>query len=313
MQRHSLWRRRGTLVLLALCLFLAGCSSALLDSKGQVGAEQRTLILTSFGLMLIVVIPVIAMTMLFGWRYRRSNSVAKYTPDWAHSNLIEAVIWIVPCAIIVVLALLTWKTSHSLDPHKPLESDVEPMEIQAIALDWKWLFVYPEQGIASVNELAFPVDTPVRFRVSSGTVMNAFFIPRLGSQIYAMAGMDNDVHLIANEVGVYPGRSTNYSGAGFSGMVFDAHVTSNENFDAWVAEVAQSPNTLSYPEGYEALAEQSEFNPVEYFSSVTPEFYERLVSSFHSGTDPNPSHDENRAPAIDSHEARQSLSNEAGE
>lgn len=300
-------------MLLALCLFLAGCSSALLDSKGQVGAEQRTLILTSFGLMLIVVIPVIAMTMLFGWRYRRSNSVAKYTPDWAHSNLIEAVIWIVPCAIIVVLALLTWKTSHSLDPHKPLESDVEPMEIQAIALDWKWLFVYPEQGIASVNELAFPVDTPVRFRVSSGTVMNAFFIPRLGSQIYAMAGMDNDVHLIANEVGVYPGRSTNYSGAGFSGMVFDAHVTSNENFDAWVAEVAQSPNTLSYPEGYEALAEQSEFNPVEYFSSVTPEFYERLVSSFHSGTDPNPSHDENRAPAIDSHEARQSLSNEAGE
>ncbi|CAM3686875.1 MULTISPECIES: ubiquinol oxidase subunit II [Halomonadaceae] len=313
MQRHSLWRRRGTLVLLALCLFLAGCSSALLDPKGQVGAEQRTLILTSFGLMLIVVIPVIAMTMLFGWRYRRSNSVAKYTPDWAHSNLIEAVIWIVPCAIIVVLALLTWKTSHSLDPHKPLESDVEPMEIQAIALDWKWLFVYPEQGIASVNELAFPVDTPVRFRVSSGTVMNAFFIPRLGSQIYAMAGMDNDVHLIANEVGVYPGRSTNYSGAGFSGMTFDAHVTSNEDFDAWVAEVAQSPNTLSYPEGYEALAEQSEFNPVEYFSSVTPEFYERLVSSFHSGTDPNPSHDENRAPAIDSHEARQSLSNEAGE
>ncbi|MDN7131643.1 ubiquinol oxidase subunit II [Halomonas sp. MC140] len=313
MQRHSLWRRRGTLVLLALCLFLAGCSSALLDPKGQVGAEQRTLILTSFGLMLIVVIPVIAMTMLFGWRYRRSNSVAKYTPDWAHSNLIEAVIWIVPCAIIVVLALLTWKTSHSLDPHKPLESDVEPMEIQAIALDWKWLFVYPEQGIASVNELAFPVDTPVRFRVSSGTVMNAFFIPRLGSQIYAMAGMDNDVHLIANEVGVYPGRSTNYSGAGFSGMVFDAHVTSNEDFDAWVAEVAQSPNTLSYPEGYEALAEQSEFNPVEYFSSVTPEFYERLVSSFHSGTDPNESHDENRAPAIDSHEARQSLSHEAGE
>ena len=313
MQRHSLWRRRGTLVLLALCLFLAGCSSALLDPKGQVGAEQRTLILTSFGLMLIVVIPVIAMTMLFGWRYRRSNSVAKYTPDWAHSNLIEAVIWIVPCAIIVVLALLTWKTSHSLDPHKPLESDVEPMEIQAIALDWKWLFVYPEQGIASVNELAFPVDTPVRFRVSSGTVMNAFFIPRLGSQIYAMAGMDNDAHLIANEVGVYPGRSTNYSGAGFSGMTFDAHVTSNEDFDAWVAEVAQSPNTLSYPEGYEALAEQSEFNPVEYFSSVTPEFYQRLVSSFHSGTDPNPSHDENRAPAIDSHEARQSLSNEAGE
>lgn len=146
-------------MLLALCLFLAGCSSALLDPKGQVGAEQRTLILTSFGLMLIVVIPVIAMTLLFGWRYRRSNSVAKYLPGWAHSSWIEAVIWIGPCAIIAVLALLTFQTFHSLDPHKPL--------------DCKWLFIYPEQGVASVNELALPVDTPVRFRVSSGSVMTA--------------------------------------------------------------------------------------------------------------------------------------------
>ncbi len=186
-------------MLVVLCLLLTGCSSALLDPKGQIGVEQRSLILTSFGLMLIVVIPVIVMTLLFGWRYRRSNRVAKYLPDWAHSNAIEAAVWTVPCLIIAVLAFLTFKTSHSLDPHKPLESDVAPMEIQAVALDWKWLFIYPEQGIASVNELAFPVDTPVRFRVSSGSVMNAFFIPRLGSQIYAMAGMDNDVHLIADE------------------------------------------------------------------------------------------------------------------
>ena len=283
MQRRSLWRRRGTLVLLALCLFLAGCSSALLDPKGQVGAEQRTLILTAFGLMLIVVIPVIAMTLLFGWRYRRSNSVAKYLPDWAHSNVIEAVVWIVPCAIIAVLALLTWKTSHSLDPHKSLESDVAPIEIQAVALDWKWLFIYPEQGIASVNEVAFPVDTPVRFRVSSGSVMNAFFIPHLGSQIYAMAGMDNDVHLIADEMGSYPGRSTNYSGAGFSGMTFEAKVTTPADFDAWVETVRGAPQTLTYPEGYEALAEPSESNPVEYFSAVSPSLYESILKSFHTG------------------------------
>ncbi|WGI26370.1 ubiquinol oxidase subunit II [Halomonas alkaliantarctica] len=285
MQRRSLWRRRGTLVLLALCLFLAGCSSALLDPKGQVGAEQRTLILTAFGLMLIVVIPVIAMTLLFGWRYRRSNDMAKYMPDWAHSNVIEAVVWIVPCAIIAVLALLTYKTSHSLDPHKPLESDVAPIEIQAVALDWKWLFIYPEQGVASVNEVAFPVDTPVRFRVSSGSVMNAFFIPRLGSQIYAMAGMDNDVHLIADEIGIYPGRSTNYSGAGFSGMTFDAKVTTPADFDAWVETVRGAPQTLTYPEGYEALAEPSESNPVEYFSAVSPSLYESIVKSFHTGSD----------------------------
>ncbi|OJA07021.1 ubiquinol oxidase subunit II [Halomonas sp. QHL1] len=285
MQRRSLWRRRGTLVLLALCLFLAGCSSALLDPKGQVGAEQRTLILTSFGLMLIVVIPVIAMTLLFGWRYRRSNSVAKYLPDWAHSNVIEAVVWLVPCAIIAVLALLTWKTSHSLDPHKPLESDVAPIEIQAVALDWKWLFIYPEQGVASVNEVAFPVDTPVRFRVSSGSVMNAFFIPHLGSQIYAMAGMDNDVHLIADKIGSYPGRSTNYSGAGFSGMTFEAQVTTPADFDAWVETVRGAPQTLTYPEGYEALAEPSESNPVEYFSAVSPSLYESILKSFHTGSD----------------------------
>ncbi|OZT76141.1 ubiquinol oxidase subunit II [Vreelandella boliviensis] len=285
MQRRSLWRRRGTLVLLALCLFLAGCSSALLDPKGQVGAEQRTLILTAFGLMLIVVIPVIAMTLLFGWRYRRSNSVAKYLPDWAHSNVIEAVVWIVPCAIIAVLALLTWKTSHSLDPHKPLESDVAPIEIQAVALDWKWLFIYPEQGIASVNEVAFPVDTPVRFRVSSGSVMNAFFIPHLGSQIYAMAGMDNDVHLIADETGSYPGRSTNYSGAGFSGMTFEAKVTTPADFDAWVETVRDASQTLTYPEAYEALAEPSESNPVEYFSAISPSLYESILKSFHTGGD----------------------------
>lgn len=270
-------------MLLALCLFLAGCSSALLDPKGQVGAEQRTLILTAFGLMLIVVIPVIAMTLLFGWRYRRSNDMAKYMPDWAHSNVIEAVVWIVPCAIIAVLALLTWKTSHTLDPHKPLESDVAPIEIQAVALDWKWLFIYPEQGVASVNEVAFPVDTPVRFRVSSGSVMNAFFIPHLGSQIYAMAGMDNDVHLIADEIGIYPGRSTNYSGAGFSGMTFEAKVTTPAEFDAWVETVRGAPQTLTYPEGYEALAEPSKSNPVEYFSAISPSLYESILRSFHTG------------------------------
>lgn len=283
MQRHTLWRRRGTLVLLALCLFLAGCSSALLDPKGQIGVEQRSLILTSFGLMLIVVIPVIAMTLLFGWRYRRSNALAKYLPDWAHSNAIEAVIWVVPCAIIAVLALLTWKTSHSLDPHKPLESDVALIEIQAVALDWKWLFIYPEQGIASVNEVAFPVDTPVRFRVSSGSVMNAFFIPHLGSQIYAMAGMDNDVHLIADEVGSYPGRSTNYSGAGFSGMTFEAKVTTPDDFDAWVEGVRSASETLTYPERYETLAEPSEYHPVEHFSAISPALYESILTSFHTG------------------------------
>lgn len=284
MSRKSYLRIFSALLMLSLPLLLTGCSSALLDPKGEVGAEQRTLILTAFGLMQIVVIPVIVMTLAFAWRYRRGNKEAEYHPEWSHSTKVETVVWFIPCVIIVFLAVLTWQTSHSLDPHKPLASESETLEIQAVSLDWKWLFIYPEQGVATVNEVFFPTDVPVRFRVSSGSVMNAFFIPRLGSQIYAMAGMDNDVHLIADEAGVYPGRSTNYSGAGFSGMTFDAHATSQEEFEAWVDKVRDSSQTLFFPEQYNALAEPSEDHPIEYFSEVSPELYESIIQSFHAGS-----------------------------
>lgn len=286
MRRNPTLRMLGVLLLLSLPLLLAGCSSALLDPKGQIGEEQRTLILTAFGLMQIVVVPVIVMTLLFAWRYRRSNRDATYAPDWAHSNKIEAVVWFIPMVIIAFLAVLTWYTSHSLDPHKtiePAENQQEPMEIQAVSLDWKWLFIYPELGIATVNELAFPEDTPVRFRVSSGSVMNAFFIPRLGSQIYAMAGMDNDVHLVADEPGVYDGRSTNYSGAGFSEMTFKAHVGTQEDFESWVEKVRESSDSLNFPEEYYDLAAPSRDNEIQYFSEVSPSLYEKILQSFHAG------------------------------
>ncbi|RAH38350.1 ubiquinol oxidase subunit II [Halomonas sp. SL1] len=300
MNRTPPLRKLGVLLLAVLPLLLAGCSSALLDPKGQIGEEQRTLILTSFGLMQIVVIPVIVMTLLFAWRYRRSNREASYRPDWHHSNLIEAVVWFIPCVIIVFLAVLTWYTSHSLDPHKPIEPTAEqqdPIEIQAVSLDWKWLFIYPEQGVATVNELAFPADTPVHFRVTSGSVMNSFFIPRLGSQIYAMAGMDNDVHLVADEEGIYPGRSTNYSGAGFSGMTFDAHVGSQEEFEAWVEKVRESSESLTYPAEYNELAAPSEDNEIAYFSEVSPSLYESIIKSFLAGGD----HEERMAEYADSY------------
>lgn len=285
MRRKRCSRVVSALLLALLPFLLAGCDSALMDPKGQVGQEEKRLILTAFGLMLIVVIPVIVMTIVFAWRYRRGNKEAGYSPDWGHSNVIEVIVWFIPCVIIVFLAILTWQTSHSLDPHKPLDvdSEAEPMEIRAVSLDWKWLFIYPEQGIATVNEVAFPVGVPVHFRVTSGSVMNSFMIPRLGSQIYAMAGMDNDVYLIAEEEGVYWGRSTNYSGAGFSEMLFEAQVGSQQEFEAWVEEVRNSPDTLTYPEGYQALAEPSVDHPVEYFSEVTPNTYNRIVQSFNDG------------------------------
>ncbi|MHB0775722.1 ubiquinol oxidase subunit II [Halomonas sp. WWR20] len=261
-------------------MLLSGCDAALVEPKGAVGSEIKSLIITSFWLMMIVVIPVIVMTFVFAWRYRDSNQKAKYTPNWAHSNKIEAVVWLVPCVIIVFLALITWQTSHSLSPSEPLEADVEPMEVDVVALDWKWLFIYPDLGIASVNEVAFPVDTPVHFNVTSGSVMNAFMIPRLGSQIYAMAGMDNDLNLIAEEAGVYPGRSTNYSGTGFSEMTFNALATSPEDFDAWVEKVRQASGSLTFTEGYQELAEPSIANPVEYYSQVSPELYQDIILSF---------------------------------
>ena len=180
MRLSKLNKSFGILSLIAASALLSGCDMALLDPKGQIGLEQRSLILTALGLMLIVVIPVIVMTIVFTRKFRASNTDAKYTPNWSHSNKIEAVVWTVPIIIIAILATLTWKTTHELDPYKPLVSDVKPIRVDVISLDWKWLFVYPDLGIATVNELAFPANTPVNFRITSNSVMNSFFIPRLG-------------------------------------------------------------------------------------------------------------------------------------
>ena len=234
----------GWLSLFAGTVLLSGCDSALLDPKGQIGLEQRSLILTAFGLMLIVVIPAILMAVGFAWKYRASNKDAKYSPNWSHSNKVEAVVWTVPILIILFLAVLTWKTTHALEPSKPLVHDEKPITIEVVSMDWKWFFIYPEQGIATVNEIAFPANTPVQFKVTSNSVMNSFFIPRLGSQIYAMAGMQTRLHLIANEVGTYDGISASYSGPGFSGMKFKAIATKDRaEFDqrAGALAAAQPP------------------------------------------------------------------------
>ena len=176
-------------------LMLGGCNMALFDPKGQVGADEKSLIITATLLMLIVVVPVILMTFAFAWKYRASNTKATYMPDWSHSTKIELVVWLVPCLIIAVLGWITWESTHKLDPYRPLDSEVKPVTIQAISLDWKWLFIYPDQGIATVNEIAFPKDTPVNFQITSDSVMNSFFIPQLGSQIYSMAGMLSLIHI----------------------------------------------------------------------------------------------------------------------
>lgn len=271
----------GMLSLIASTVMLSGCNMVLMNPKGAIGVEQRTLIITAIALMLIVVIPVIFMAFAFAWKYRASNKDAKYSPNWSHSNKIEAVVWTIPIIIIAILGTITWKTTHELDPFQPIVTDKKPMTIEVVSLDWKWLFIYPEQGIATVNELAFPKDVPVEFKITSNSVMNSFFIPQLGGQIYAMAGMQTKLHLIGNEAGKYDGISSSFSGRGFSGMKFTAIVTPTEgDFDQWVAKVKASSNNLNATSDFNKLAEPSENNPVEYFSSVKPNLFKETIGKF---------------------------------
>ena len=267
-----------------LAVSLAGCSGnfALLDPKGSIGAAEKALIWTSTWTMLLVVVPVILLTFWFAWRYRASNARAAYAPKWAHSTAIEVVVWTIPAIIIVCLGILTWRTTHELDPYKPLESNGKPINVEVVALDWKWLFIYPDLGIASVNQLAVPVGTPVNFLITSDSVMNSFFIPQLGSQVYAMAGMQTRLHLVANEAGVYPGMSANFSGRGFSDMKFDTLATTQEDFDAWVRKVKAAPAPLSM-DAYTTVAAPSEKAPVQYFSSVDPKLFNNIIAKYNNG------------------------------
>ena len=259
-----------------VAVLLSGCNMEVLTPKGDVGAHEKSLILIALGLMAIVAIPVIAMTLWFPWRYRSGNKKATYAPNWSHSTRIELVVWSIPAIIIVILATITWISTHVLDPYRPLESDAKPVTVQVVSMDWKWLFVYPEYGVASVNELAFPVDRPVNFQITSDSVMNAFFIPQLGSQIYAMAGMETKLHLIAREPGSYEGLSTNFSGEGFSDMHFKAIATSEDGFKDWIAKAKATPVRLD-GESYKALATPSQKVPVSYYGQVATGLFASVV------------------------------------
>ncbi|WP_167402082.1 ubiquinol oxidase subunit II [Komagataeibacter swingsii] len=276
--------RLTKLMSLSSAALLAGCTWDTLDPKGVIGAQEKSLILTSTYAMLLVVIPVCILTLLFAWQYRQSNTSAEYLPKWSHSNKIEVVIWAIPSLIILFLAVLTYQTCHSLDPYKPLEAEanVKPIHVDVVALDWKWLFIYPDEGIATVNQMAMPVNTPVDFRITSDSVMNSFFIPQLGTMIYAMAGMQTQLHLIANEAGDFQGESSNFSGRGFSDMRFRALAMPADQYSAWVEKVKASSEQLdsaSYPK----LAAPSEANPVEYFSHVDAGLFDDIVAKYNNG------------------------------
>ncbi len=275
-------KKLAVLLSFGLLLLLGGCNlPIIIDSKGTIGEQEVRLVRDALLLMLIVVVPVIIMTVVFAWKYRASNKRAHYAPNFHHSNLIEAAVWFIPIMIILVLATITWRTTHELDPYKPLEvsNANPPIIIEVVALDWKWLFIYPEQNIATINLVEFPVNTPVNFKITAEGPMNAFQIPQLGGQIYAMAGMQTKLHLISESTGDYFGRAVNFSGAGFSGMQFTARVATQEQFDQWVASVKDSPDILNNDE-YKKLVEPSENNPVKTYGNVVPHIFENIIAKF---------------------------------
>ena len=255
----------AVLSLSAIAALLTGCGGdmVLLNSKGPVAEGQSNLMLTAIYLMLLVVIPSALMALWFGWTYRASNKDADYAPTWAHSTAIEVVVWGIPVIIIGILAWLTWWGSHKYDPYRPLESDKAPLTVQVIAEQFKWIFIYPEQGIATVNEIRFPEKTPVSLRLTSNFTMNSFFIPALGGQIYAMAGMQTHLNLLADETSPaegFRGFSSNYSGYGFSQMRFRAHSVTDAQFAEWVSAVKAGNGSSVNPEAVQkTVLDQAEF------------------------------------------------------
>ena len=278
-------KRLRTIALVSICGFLGGCNAVVLSPSGDVAAQQRNLLVEATVLMLLIIVPVMVTTVVFAWRYRQSNAAAAYAPDWNHSTYLELMIWSVPLLIIICLGAITWASTHLLDPYRPLgriagdqpvPEDTRPLRVEVVALDWKWLFIYPDYGIASVNDLAAPVNQPIEFRITSSSVMNSFYVPALAGQIYAMPAMQTQLKAVINHPGVYEGFSANYSGAGFSGMHFAFRGVSDAGFKSWVAEAKAQGMPLDRP-AYLKLERPSENEPVRRYSSVDPTLFKAIV------------------------------------
>ena len=254
-----------------ICVLAVRGGMPLLFPSGSIALAERNLGAVAVFLMLIVVVPVYALIIFISTRYRAENVGAKYTPDWEHSRLEEFVWWIIPFEIVLVLGALTWGGTHTLAPEASLASTQKPLTVQVVALPWKWLFLYPEQGVASVNELDIPAGRPVEFQITADAPMNSFWIPALGGQMYAMSGMVTNLHLEADAPGTYEGQSANYSGEGFAQMNFPVHVMDGDGFDEWAKTAASSSDSLT-PDTYMMLAKPSSNEPIRYYGTMTLDF-----------------------------------------
>lgn len=272
-----------------ITLNLTGCDEhivGMLNPKGIIAHEERQLFFDTLALMLIVVLPVIIMSFTFVYHYRASHRNSEYKPNWSHSYFLETLWWGIPCVIILVLAILTWKKTHQLDPYNRIPGSTEPLLIQAIALPWKWLFIYPQQGIASVNYLVVPVGQQVEYWITADNVpMSALFIPQLGSQIYAMAGMRTRLHLLASEVGTYEGMDTQYNGGGFSDMHFPVHVVDVPAMQQWITDTKGAQDHLT-DDVYTELLNPTKDQAPKVYSGVPENLFDNVIMTYMNALGP---------------------------
>lgn len=264
------------LMTVAACMFLNACTEGVLLPKGPIGSQEKQLLLEALIPMLMVIAPIILLTLWFAWWFRASNARATYRPRWEYSGRIEFSIWMIPMLIVLFLGSLAWVGAHQLDPYRPLTSKRKPLVVDVVAMDWRWLFIYPAQGVASINQLALPIDTPISFRLTSATVMNSFFIPSLGGQMYAMPGMQSQLHLQANEAGNYRGLSAQFSGDGFSDMHFQVLATDETGFEAWVTRAKSTKISLDAT-SYDRLVTEHKVGEVAYYSPVSDGLFDHAI------------------------------------
>jgi cytochrome o ubiquinol oxidase subunit 2 len=269
-------RPRIVAAVAAACL-LASCRGAgVLDPHGPVASAERLIMINATAIMLVVVVPVIVLTLAFAWWYRASNARAAYRPDWSYSGEIELVVWAIPTLVVILLAGVAWTGSHQLDPPRQLESDATPIRVEVVSLDWKWLFIYPDQQVAAVNQLVVPVGAPIEFSLTSATVMNAFFVPQLGGMIYTMPGMTTRLNLLAERAGEYPGLSSQFSGDGFSDMRFMVHAVPAADFETWLARTRGEGPALN-ADAYSQLARAGTTPQAQRYGRVDANLFERIV------------------------------------
>ena len=269
--------KRASIAALAIALPLAGCSGVL-DPHGPVGNAERLILLDSLAIMLAIVVPVILATLGFAWWFRASNARAQYLPGWAFSGHLELIVWAIPALVVTFLGGIAWFGSHALDPFQSLPSETKPIEVEVVSLDWKWLFIYPNEEIATVNQLVIPVGAPVHFKLTSSGVMNSFFVPQLGSQIYTMAGMTSQVSLQADQEGVYRGLSAQFSGQGFADMRFDVRAVTPDAYAKWVSDAKAASGAPLDTAAYAELAKPSEDVKPATYRAVDPALFNAIVN-----------------------------------